>query len=151
MPAQEPLLQTSLYVQALPSLQPVLSGLFATVQPPFPSQMDEDWHMVGVQLYELPAHAPLLQTSLKVHVLPSLQPVLSALFAPSTQTGAPVEQSVVPLRQKVGLVVQAALCVQATQAPALLQTMLVPQLAPAAFSVLLLQTIVPVLQLVMPV
>jgi hypothetical protein len=107
--------------------------------------------MFGVQVYELPVQAPLLQTSLKVQALPSLQPVLSALFAPSTQTGPPLEQSVVPFRQKVGLVVHAAPVVHAMQVPALLQTMLVPQLLPAAFGMLLLQTIVPVLQLVMPV
>jgi hypothetical protein len=44
------------------------------------------------------------------------------------------------------------LAVQATQLPALLQTMFVPQDVPVAFwVVLLLQTIVPVLQLVTPV
>ena len=41
--------------------------------------------------------------------------------------------------------------VQLTQVPALLQTMFGPQAVPTAFCVLLLQTIVPVLQLVIPV
>ena len=45
----------------------------------------------------------------------------------------------------------ARLAVQATQLPALLQTMFVPHEVPVVRWVLSLQTIVPVLQLVMPV
>ena len=50
-----------------------------------------------------------------------------------------------------GFVVQAAPAVHATQLPALLQTMLVPQGVPEAFCVLLLHVIAPVEQLLMPV
>jgi hypothetical protein len=36
--------QTSFLVQALPSLQTVLSVLLTTVQPPEPSQVELVWH-----------------------------------------------------------------------------------------------------------
>jgi len=67
------------------------------------------------------------------------------------QVCAPVEQDVTPLTQRPGLVVHEIPAVHATQVPDPLQTMLVPQDAPAPLGVLLLQTIVPVEQLVMPV
>ena len=70
---------------------------------------------------------------------------------PSAQTGVPVVHEIIPFLQKVGLVVHAMPAVQETQLPALLQTKLVPQLAPGAFCVSLLQTIDPLLQLVTPV
>jgi hypothetical protein len=72
-------------------------------------------------------------------------------LVPSVQTGAPVVQEIVPFLQKVGLVVHAMPDVQETHAPALLQTRLTPQLAPGPFGSWLLQTIVPLLQLVTPV
>jgi hypothetical protein len=50
-----------------------------------------------------------------------------------------------------GLAVHATPAMQETQLPALLHTMLTPQLAPSAFGSLLLQTIAPLLQLVTPV
>jgi hypothetical protein len=68
------------------------------------------------------------------------------------QVCTPIEQSVTPLLQAgFGFVLHDATAVQATQLPALLQTMLVPQGVPVAFCVLLLQTDAPVEQLVMPV
>jgi hypothetical protein len=151
VPLQMPAVQTSVWVQAMPSLQPVPLGLLPTMQPPLPSQVDEEWHWPAVQLYVVPTHAPLLQTSVWVQAVPSLQPVVSGLLPPSTQVCAPVMHEVTPSRHWFGLVVQAAPAVQATQLPALLQTMLVPQLEPAARCALLLHTIVPVVQLVMPV
>jgi len=81
----------------------------------------------------------------------SLQPVLFGLLVPSLQTGAPVLQAIVPFLQKVGLVVQETPAAQGIQVPALLQTMSVPQDEPAAFRVLLLHTIAPVVQSMMPV
>src|SRR4051812_14999402 len=83
--------------------------------------------------------------------MPSLQPVRSALLPPSTQVWVPVMQDVVPFLHWFGLAVQEAPAVHATQVPAVLHTMLVPQGVPAAFCVLLLHTIVPVAQLVIPV
>src|SRR3954469_11089569 len=94
---------------------------------------------------------PVLHTSLEVQAMPSLQPVRSGLFPLSMHVWTPVEQDVMPLLQKVGFVVQEVPAVHATQVPALLHTMLVPQGVPAAFCVLLLHTIVPVVQLVSPV
>lgn len=73
------------------------------------------------------------------------------LSALSTQVIAPVLHEVMPILQTVGLVAHEAPAVQATQLPPLLQTIFVPQAAPGAFCVSLAQTIVPVVQLVMPV
>ena len=56
-----------------------------------------------------------------------------------------------PNAQVFGLVTQLWPMVQGLQLPAASQTLLVPQLLPAGLSVLLLQTIVPVVQLVTPV
>ena len=50
-----------------------------------------------------------------------------------------------------GFVVHETPAVQLTQVPALLQTMFAPQAVPTGLCVLLLQTIVPVVQLVTPV
>jgi hypothetical protein len=99
----------------------------------------------------IPPQAPLVHTSFLVQALPSLQPVPSVLLPPSTQVWAPVVQEVAPFLQTFGLVVQETPTVQATQAFELLQTRLVPQLAPVPFAVLSRQVMVPVVQLVMPV
>src|SRR5438552_18586338 len=97
--------------------------------------------------------APALQTSLYVQSFPSLHPAPSGAPPPSIQVCAPVVQEVTPLMHRLapGFVVHERPAVQATQPPLPLQTRLVPQAAPACLGVLLLQTIVPVLQLVMPV
>jgi hypothetical protein len=87
---------------------------------------------------------------LKVQATPSLQPVASGLAPPSRQVWTPVMHEVTPFAHWFGLVVQAAPAVQATQVPALLQTMFVPQLEPVIRCVPLLHTIVPVVQLVRP-
>lgn len=57
--------------------------------------------------------------------------VPAAFAGPSTQLSTPVAQEETPSRQIEELVVQAADAVQATQAPAPLQTWLLPQLVPA--------------------
>jgi hypothetical protein len=82
-------------------------------------------------------------------LVPQLVPAV--LLPPSMQVIAPVEQLVVPFLQMVGLAVQAAPAVQATQVPAPLQTWLVPQLAPAAALPPSTQVIAPVEQVVVPV
>jgi hypothetical protein len=73
------------------------------------------------------------------------------LLALSTQVSAPVLQEVTPTLQTLGLVLHARPAVQSTQLPPLLQTLFGPQDEPADRCVLLLHTIEPVAQLVMPV
>jgi hypothetical protein len=68
------------------------------------------------------------------------------LLLPSTHVCAPAVQDVTPFLQTLGLPVQAAPAVQATQVPAPLQTMLVPQLVPAALLVPSMQVVMPVVQ-----
>jgi hypothetical protein len=96
-------------------------------------------------------HLPDLHTSLYVQSTPSTHPVLSGLGCPSLQTGVPVVQEMTPYAQVFALVTQLWPVVQGLQLPEASQTLLVPQLLPAGLSVLLLQTIVPVEQLVTPV
>ena len=72
------------------------------------------------------------------------------LLPPSAQTGVPDVHEIIPFLQTFGWV-HAMPAVQSTHAPALLQTLLRPQLAPASFCSWLLQTIDPLLQLVTPV
>jgi hypothetical protein len=86
-----------------------------------------------------------------VHDCGAPQRAPGGLFAPSTQVGVPLVQEIVPLLQMPGLPVHAMPVVQATQAPLLSQTLLLPQLAPVAFGVSLLHAITPLVQLVMPV
>jgi hypothetical protein len=75
-------------------------------------------------------HAPQLPLPSQVRLVPQLVPPI--LLLPSTHVIAPVEQEVTPFLQMLGLPVHAAPAVQATQVPAPLQTMLVPQLIPPA-------------------
>jgi hypothetical protein len=88
---------------------------------------------------------PLLHTRFVPHEVPL------ATLPDSAQTGTPVLQVVVPVRQGLPETVQAAAAVQLPQTPVALQTLFVPQLVPAATSVLLsLQTGVPVEQASVP-
>ena len=82
-----------------------------------------------------------------LHTMPVPQEVPLGTFPESVQTTAPVSQDVFPLRHGLLVTVQVAPTVQLTQLPVAPQTLLVPQLAPAARSVpLSLQTGVPVAQ-----
>jgi len=99
----------------------------------------------------VPPQTPAVQTSLKVQATPSTQPVPSVLAPPSMQVWTPVEQEVVPFLQMLGLVVHETPAEHATQVPPALQTMLVPQVVPVIFCVLLTHAIVPVVQVVRPV
>ena len=81
-------------------------------------------------------------------LVPQLVP--GALLPPSTQVIAPVAQDVVPFRQMFGFVVHALPAVHAPQTPLLLQTMLVPQLAPGALRPPSMQVMTPVAQDVVP-
>ena len=88
---------------------------------------------------------PLLQTMFVPQEVPL------ETFPDSVQTGAPVSQTVLPVRHGLPLTLQLAPAVQLTQLPVALQTLLVPQLVPAARSVpLSLQTGVPVAQASVP-
>jgi hypothetical protein len=86
-----------------------------------------------------------------LHTMPVPQEVPSATFPDSVQTAAPVSQDVFPVRHGLLVTVQLAPTVQLTQLPVEPQTLLVPQLVPAARSVpLSLQTGVPVAQTSVP-
>jgi hypothetical protein len=86
---------------------------------------------------------------LQTMFVPQLTPGL--LSVPSTQTGAPVEQAIMPFLQALfGLVVQDWPAVQATQVPEPLQTMFGPQLAPAPLLPPSTQVMAPVEQEVVP-
>ncbi len=91
------------------------------------------------------AQAPLLHT----RSVPQEVPL--AAFPDSVQTGAPVSQVVIPVRQGLPETVQAVPAWHATQLPVALQTLFVPQLVPVATSVpLSLQTGAPVEQASVP-
>ena len=86
-----------------------------------------------------------------LHTMFVPQEVPFATFPDSVQTAAPVSQEVVPVRHGLPLTLQVAPTVQLTQLPAELQTLLVPQVVPAATSVVVsVQTGVPVEQLSFP-
>jgi len=79
------------------------------------------------------------------------QEVPLAMFPDAEQTGAPVSQTVVPVRHGLPPTLQLAPTVQLTQLPVEPQTLFVPQLVPAVRSVpLSLQTGVPVEQASVP-
>ena len=78
------------------------------------------------------------------------QPVPGDLLAPSTQVLAPVEHEIMPFLQMLGLVLQAAPAVQATQPPLPSQTWLVPQVVPAALLPPSTQVCAPVEQELVP-
>ena len=82
----------------------------------------------------MPVHAcpaaQATQAPLPSQTMPAPQPVPGDRLPKSRQTSAPVAQLVMPVLQGVGFVVQLALAVQATQVPALLQTMFMPQPVP---------------------
>jgi hypothetical protein len=81
VPPQTPFVHTSLEVHALPSLQVVPFVLFANEQVPSPLHVPAWWHWSGAaHEYAVPAHVPLVHTSLSVHALPSLQAVAFVLF-----------------------------------------------------------------------
>jgi hypothetical protein len=104
----------------------------------------------GFVVQLLPAvHVPQAPEPLQTMFVPQLVP--AALLLPSTHVIAPVVQDVVPFRQAAfGFVVHVLPAVHAPQTPEPLQTMLVPQLVPAALLVPLMQVIKPVVQDVVP-
>ena len=106
----------------------------------------------GVSHIPLSLHTCAGVTTPAVHDWPAPQLAPACLLVLlSTQVDTPVPHQVTPTLQSLGLVLQARPAVQSTQLPPLLQTLSVPQDAPVDLCVLLLQTIDPVAQLVMPV
>src|SRR5438477_28309 len=82
MPPQAPAVQTSVLVQALPSLQAVPSVLLAKLHVPSPLQVPAWWHEAGAaQVYDMPPQTPAVYTSVEVQALPALQAVPSSLPA----------------------------------------------------------------------
>jgi hypothetical protein len=104
----------------------------------------------GLVAQRLPAvHDPQAPAPLQTMFGPQMVP--AALLLPSTHVIAPVEHDVVPFLQAAfGLVAQALPAVHATHVPAPLQTMFVPQPAPAALLLPSTQAITPVTQDVVP-
>jgi hypothetical protein len=141
----EPLLHTRLVPHTVPltRFRPVSAHVIAGEQACVPA-----WHGFGG-----------VQTTPTVHdtQLPALhtrfvpQEVPLATLPDSAQTGAPVLQVVVPVRQGLPVTAQLAPTVQLPQVPVALQTRFVPQLAPAGtFVFVSVQTGVPVVQASIP-
>ena len=132
---QAPLLHTMFVPQTVPST----SLLPVSEQPMFGEQtVCPAWQgFAGVQA------CPTVQAvqAPPLHTMFVPQEVPLAAFPDSVQTGAPVSQEVVPVRQGLPLMLQVAPTVQLTQLPVEPQTLFVPQVVPAATSVpLSLQT-----------
>jgi hypothetical protein len=144
--APEPL-QTMLVPQLVPA---ILAVPFTHVADPVEHDAMPLKQIPGLPEQLAPAvHVPQnplpSQTWFDPHDVPAM-----TFVAPSTQAMAPVAQEVVPFLHGDGLPVQDCPAVQATQLPAPLQTMLVPQEVPPAFGVLSMQVWTPVAQEVMP-
>ncbi len=152
-----PLLQISIELQHVPLWQsmlvphevPFATSVPVSVHVGVPEQLSvPTWHgLAGV--HGLPwvqlVHAPLTHTSLVPHTVP-----LGAGSPVSMQTGAPVEQSVIPASHGLPVGVQAAFCVHALHAPSS-QTMFVPHEVPGASGTRVsVQVCVPVAQEVEP-
>jgi hypothetical protein len=81
VPAQAPPAEhTSFVVHGSPSSQVEPPAFSVTVQPPAPLHVDVVWHCVGVHVYGVPPHVPLVHTSLEVHATPSLHVVPLVTF-----------------------------------------------------------------------
>jgi hypothetical protein len=138
---QLPVLQTLFVPQVVPlaRLLPVSEQLIEGEQTVMPA-----WQaFAGAQARPAvqATHTPVLHTMFVPHIVPL------ATLPVSVHTGAPLVQTVAAVRQGLPLTVQLAPAVQETQLPEALQTLFVPQLVPAATSVVLsLQTGVPVEQ-----
>jgi hypothetical protein len=81
---------------------------------------------------------PMLQATqvpAPLHTMFVPQPRPGDLLVSSTQVWAPVAQDVAPFLHTFGLVLQETPAAQALQPPEALQTMLAPQLVPAALGV----------------
>jgi hypothetical protein len=128
--APEPL-QTMLVPQLTPGPRLVPS---AQVAVPEEQSVTPFLQRLGLPMQVLPAVQPT-QPPLPSHTMlvPQLTP--GDLLVSSTQAMVPVEQAVTPFLQVPGLLPQEIPAVQELHVPEPLQTMLVPQVAPAVFAV----------------
>jgi hypothetical protein len=105
---------------------------------------------LGLLAQAVPAvHAPQKPLPSQTWLAPQLVPALFGVE--STQVWAPLPHEVMPVRHAVGLLPHPVPAVQAVQAPALLQTRLVPQLVPGARCTESTQVVTPVEHDVTPV
>ena len=142
---QTPLLQTRLTPQVVPFTRfwPVSAQAIAGEQAWVPA-----WHGLS-GAHDTPAVHATQTPALHTRFVPQEVPL--ATFADSTQTGTPVLQVVVPVRQGLPVTGQLAPTLQSPHTPVALHTLSVPQLVPATTSVFLsVQTGVPVAQASIP-
>jgi len=139
--------QTMLVPQLVP---PILLPPSAQVWAPVAQDVAPFLQMLGLVVQAVPAvQATQLPVPLQTMLVPQLVPAI--LSPPSTHSWVPVEHEVVPFLQAlVGFVVHETPAVQATQVPAPLQTMFVPQLTPGDLLLPLTQVWAPVEQDVVP-
>src|SRR5438874_691350 len=105
---QLPFLHTSPKVQAMPSLQPVRSGLLlpsTQVWLPVAQEVTPFLQTLGFPVQALPA-VQATQAPVPLHTMFVPQPVPAALSPPSMQVCAPVTQEVMPFLQTLGFEVQ---------------------------------------------
>jgi hypothetical protein len=140
-----------LHTWLVPQLVPAGSFPVASMHTCAPELHDvvPSLHGVGLVVHAWPAvQATQLPEPLHTWLVPQLVP--AALLPESAHCWLPLAQEVRPVRQMLGLVVQARPAVQSAQAPEPSHTLLVPQLVPADLLVPSTQVVVPVLQLVVP-
>jgi hypothetical protein len=139
-------LQTRLVPQAAPADLLVPS---THVRPPVLQEVTPFLQGLGFWVHEPPAvQETQLPEPLQTMLVPQETP--GPLLVSSTQAIPPEAQEATPFLHAVGFVVQALPAVQETHAPAALQTMLTPQLVPAAFIVPFAQVAVPLEQDAVP-
>jgi hypothetical protein len=124
----------ALQTLSVPQPAPLASALPVSVQAMLGEQtVMPAWHgLAGTQIVpaEQAAQFPVWQTMFAPQALPF------ATSPDSMQTGVPVLQAIVPLRQGLPGTTQSMPCTQAPQAPVALQTMSVPHDVPAVTFVL---------------
>jgi hypothetical protein len=157
-----PTSQAGVGVQAVPATQAVhLPARHAGGLLPAPQEVPSARTEVAVQTWVPVAQeyaAVRTQGSVRVHAAPAVQAMqapdeLQTWFVPQAvpaglevrvvHTGDPLEHSNVAVAAQGSVEVQAAPWVQATQAPAALQTWFVPQDVPAGLDVRVVHTAVP--------
>jgi hypothetical protein len=145
-------LPAALQTRLLPQLVPGASLLEPSTQVAVPVAHDctPTRHAVGFVVHAPPAlqlpQLPALHTWPEPHAVP-----FARLVVPSSQTGAPLAQEIRPALHGLGLVLHEPPAVQATHVPAPSHTRLLPQLVPAACSVVpLVHTAAPLAQEITP-
>jgi hypothetical protein len=127
-----PALQTLLVPHSVPLARffPVSEQVMVGAQTVMPA-----WQGLPLGVQAMPAVHETQLPSLQTMFVPQEVPLVK--FPDSVQTGTPVPQAIAPVRHGLPLTVQLAPAWHDTQLPLLLQTLSVPQLVPAATSVVL--------------